>query len=87
VLDSVADPPEPEAAEIVEISAQEVSKREEVFAVVMVSNGKTKPQSSMLSSSHFVVTHLMVLIFDFCFWFFGGWFCAYPDDFLLFFFY
>ncbi|XP_062164406.1 large ribosomal subunit protein bL21c [Alnus glutinosa] len=36
VLDSVADPPEPEAAEIVEISAQEVSKREEVFAVVMI---------------------------------------------------
>jgi len=36
VLDSVADPPEPEAVEIVESSAEEVSKREEVFAVVMV---------------------------------------------------
>ncbi|XP_059460683.1 large ribosomal subunit protein bL21c [Corylus avellana] len=36
VLDSVADPPEPEAVEIVETSAEEVSKREEVFAVVMV---------------------------------------------------
>lgn len=36
------DSPEPEAAQIVETSSeQQVPKREQVFAVVMVSNGKT----------------------------------------------
>ena len=33
--------PEPEAAQIVETSSEQVPKREQVFAVVMVSNGKT----------------------------------------------
>jgi len=36
VLDSLGDPPELEAAEIVETSAEEVPKREQVFAVVMI---------------------------------------------------
>lgn len=36
------DSPEPEVAQIVETSSeQQVPKREQVFAVVMVSNGKT----------------------------------------------
>ncbi len=37
----IASEPEPEAAQIVQTSSEQVPKREQVFAVVMVSNGKT----------------------------------------------